>query len=110
MSDRLRNTLKITTVGIALGVLAGCATIEEDELRAAVDESVDEQMQELRSEIAEVREMAEQAQATADEALSKAESADSKAERAQSTADEALRKSEGTEEKVDRMFERAMEK
>lgn len=110
MSDRLRNILKFTTVGIALGVLAGCATVDDDELRTAVDESVGDQLDELRSEIADVREIAENAQATADEALDKADSADRKARSAQSTATDAKGRAESTEEKVDRMFERAMEK
>ena len=99
MPKRFATVVKLTTVGAAFGLLAACATIDEDEIGAAVDQEMDD----IYAEIEEVRGIAE-------EALRKAEDADAKAGDADDKAEEALRKAEENEEKIDRMFERTMQK
>lgn len=81
---------------LTAGTLGGCATT---------------------SEIAEVRAMAEKAQATADQALAAANSAKSTADQGSATANAASAKADSAEatanqvnEKIDRMFKKSMMK
>jgi murein lipoprotein len=76
--------------------LFGCATSAEQ--------------QSLRSEIDEVRALAEQAAADAAAAKQAAAAAQSRADAAMDTASGAKTQSEETEAKIDRMFKKAMYK
>lgn len=77
------------------GLLFGCATTQNDELRGEIDQ---------------VRAIAEKAAADATAAKSAAASAQSRADAAMDTASRAKAQSEGTETKIDRMFKKAMYK
>jgi len=102
MNDKLMNTLKVIALALPLG-LAACATSSDvKDLSARVDK----------------------AQATADEALSKANAAQTTADQAAASSAEASRKSDAaaqtandakatadqTNEKLNRAFKKSMEK
>ncbi|MCG5540053.1 MULTISPECIES: Lpp/OprI family alanine-zipper lipoprotein [unclassified Halorhodospira] len=99
MHQRFASVAKLAAVGAAFGLVAACATVDEDEIGAAVDR----EMEDLYAEMDETRAIAEDARDTA-------EGADERAAEAHSIAEEALRKAEDNEEKIDRMFERTMQK
>lgn len=79
----------------ASGLLFGCATTQQDDLRGEVDQ---------------VRAIAEQAAADAAAAKQAADAAQSRADAAMDTATSAKTQSEETEAKIDRMFKKAMYK
>ena len=92
-----RTLMQISAIALALGFLGGCATNTE--------------------QIDEIRSMAEEAQATANNAssqasraLSTANQALDTARRANSRAQEALECCNTNSDKIDRMFEEAMSK
>ena len=80
----------------ATGLLFGCATTAEE--------------QRLRSELDEVRAIAERAAADAAAANRAASAAQSRADAAMATAADARAQSAETEAKIDRMFKKAMYK
>lgn len=77
-------------------MLFGCATTANES--------------DLRSELGEVRAIAEKAAADAADARQAAADAQSRADAAMSTASSAKAQSEDTEAKIDRMFKKAMYK
>ncbi len=88
MYDRARNVLTLATLAVALG-LAGCAT---------------------KAEVKSASDQAAKAQATAEDAMKKANEAAMMAANAQKTAEEAKAICTTAENKCGRMFEKAMTK
>ncbi|SEO53229.1 Lpp/OprI family alanine-zipper lipoprotein [Aquisalimonas asiatica] len=96
MSHSLKSLLKLSALGVSMGVLVGCAAQGDD---------------------AETRQMVEDAQAQASEALDVANEARETALEAEGTAKAAEYKAnrneeriEELDEKIDRMFEESMQK
>lgn len=94
----MKRTFQISVFALALGLLGGCATTSDDQL-------------------SEIRSIAEDAQATANNAssqasraLSTANQALDTARRANSRAQEAIECCNTNSDKIDRMFEEAMSK
>ncbi len=89
------NAIKSLLLIAASGLLFGCATTQQDDLRGELDQ---------------VRAIAEKAAADAAAAKSAAAAAQSRADSAMDTAAGAKAQSEETEAKIDRMFKKAMYK
>ncbi len=90
-----KTAIKALALVAAGGLMAGCATTGQ---------------QEMRTELDEVRAIAEQAAADAAAAREAANAAQATANNALDTAASARTQSEQTEAKIDRMFKKAMYK
>jgi|HigsolmetaGSP11D_1036233.scaffolds.fasta_scaffold00876_15 hypothetical protein len=102
MARTLVNFSKISSVALALGLLAGCATIDEGALRSAI-EAADQKATEAQATANEAKAKAEAAQASANEAKEMAARAEGVAKAAQFAAERNAKKQE-------EMFKKSMYK
>lgn len=96
MSQSLNTLLKLSALGLSMGVLVGCAAQGNQE--------------ELRQMVNEANENSEEALASADEAWTKSDNAIGTARSAEQMASRNSDRIEELNEKIDRMFEESMQK
>jgi len=102
MARTLLNISKVSSVALALGLLAGCATTDEGALRSAI-EAADKKATEAQTTANEAKAKAEAAQASANEAKEMAARAEGVAKAAQFAAERNAKKQE-------EMFKKSMYK
>jgi phosphate uptake regulator len=105
MKKSVYNSLKIG-IALALVILLGACARDATQRDVRINSLLEEAQNTANQALSTARD----AQSTADEALTTAEEASSKADAAQQTADEAFQAVTECCAKVDRMFEKAMSK